>query len=336
MKKVLCFGEILLRLSPDPSGNWLNEHTMPAHMGGAELNVANALTLWDIDVAYCSAVPDNYMSKAIINNLSAKGIDMSKMIRSGKRIGIYYLAQGTDLKHAEVIYDRAYSSTAELQPGQINWNELLQGVSWVHFTAITPAIDKNLVAVCKEMLEVAGKKNITISVDLNYRSKLWQWGKQPIDVMPELAQYCDIIMGNIWAAERMLGTKIPEGLPNERQAYIDQALATSQEIVKRFPKCQQVANTFRLDREKNLEYYATLFTEGKLHVSQTHHAESIIDKVGSGDCFMAGLIYGNIHALPAQGLIDFAAAAAVDKMFVEGDATTSGVEKIMERVMTLQ
>ncbi len=334
MKKVLCFGEILLRLSPDTAGNWLKAQQMPTFLGGAELNVAHALARWDIDVAYSSALPDNYMSKSIISELKAKGIDMSRMQQCGKRIGIYYLAQGTDLKNAEVIYDRAHSSTADLQPGQINWNEVLKDVSWLHFTAITPAIDKNLVAVCREALETASKKNITISVDLNYRSKLWQWGRQPHEVMPELAQFCDVVMGNIWAAEKMLGIKIVEGFTTEKNECIEQAARTSQEIIKRFPKCKQVANTFRFDREKSLDYYATLYTGGKLYVSGMHNAHSIIDKVGSGDCFMAALIYGNIHALPEQGLIDFAAAAAVDKMFVEGDATTSGVEKIMDRVVT--
>lgn len=333
MKKVLCFGDILLRLSPDPAGNWLNDQSMPAFMGGAELNVANALARWEIPVAYFTAIPDNYLSKSIVTHLTEKGIDMSRCITHGSRIGIYFLAQGTDLKNSEVIYDRANSATAELRPGQVNWDEVLKDVTWFHFTAITPAINENMVALCKEALEAASKKNITISVDLNYRSKLWKWGRSPLEVMPALVEYCDVVMGNIWAAEMMLGITIGKEFVRDKEGYLEQARKTSAALIARFPRCKQVANTFRLDQGNYLDYFATLYGDGKLSVSDEHTASDIVDKVGSGDCFMAGLIYGNLRGLPDQGTISFAAAAAVDKMFIQGDATTSGVEDIMKRAM---
>lgn len=332
MKKVLCFGEILLRLSPDLPGEWLPKQMMPAFIGGAELNVANALARWKIPVAYCSALPDNYMSKEITRDLTAKGIDMSRMITAGNRIGIYFLAQGTDLKNAEVIYDRALSSTTTLKPGSINWNEVFEEISWFHFTAITPAISEDLALVCKEALEAASRKNITISVDLNYRSKLWKWGKPPAEVMPGLVEYCHVVMGNIWAAEMMLGIRIDGNFTREKDASLLQATKTSAELIKRFPLCRQVANTFRYDQGVSLQYYGTLYSGNRLFVSEEHQAADIVDKVGSGDCFMAGLILGNNNGYNAQEIIDFAAAAAVDKMFVVGDATTSGVEEVRKRV----
>jgi 2-dehydro-3-deoxygluconokinase len=333
MKKVLSFGDILLRLSPDVSGQWIDDHSMSVYIGGAELNVANALASWNVPVAYCSAAPSNYITTAMLEKLKSNGIDTSRMITSGDKIGIYFLAQGTDLKNAGVIYDRANSSTSILQPGQVDWEEKLNGISWFHFTAISPALSKSLSDVCKEVLEVARKKNITVSVDLNYRSKLWKWGKEPVEVMPELVQYCDVVMGNIWAIEMMLGLPIDSDFKKEKNICIKQAEKSSVEVMKKFPQCKQVANTFRFDNENSLQYYTTLYTKNGLTVSHEYTASNIVDKVGSGDCFMAGLIYGNLNNSTEQETLEFATAAAVDKMFIMGDATTASVEDIRKRLI---
>jgi 2-dehydro-3-deoxygluconokinase len=331
MKKVLSFGDILLRLSPDTQGKWISGQSMPVYLGGAELNVANALARWKIPVAYCSAAPDNYLTSAILNQLRENGIDTSRMITSGERIGIYYLAQGTDLKNTGVIYDRANSSTSQLKPGQVNWDEILKDISWFHFSAISPAISENLAMVCEEALKAAQAKGITISVDLNYRAKLWKWGKKPVDVMPQLVKYCDVVMGNIWAIENMLGIRMDENFRVEKDICVNQAAESSAALIKQFSKCRQVANTFRFDNGDKLNYYSTLYRDGKLTVSAEYTAEHIIDKVGSGDCFMAGLIYGNMNNHNDKDTLEFATAAAVDKMFVLGDATTSSVDDILKR-----
>ena len=331
MKKVLSFGDILLRLSPDTKGKWIREHSMPVYIGGAELNVATALARWEVPVAYCSAAPGNYLTSAIIEHLRTNGIDTSRMITSGDRIGIYYLAQGTDLKNAGVIYDRANSSTATLQPGQVNWDALLKDIAWFHFSAISPAISENLAMVCMEALEAAQAKGITTSVDLNYRAKLWKWGKEPVEVMPGLVKFCDVVMGNIWAIENMLGITIADDFRKEKDVCLAQAERSSIEVINRFPKCRQVANTFRFDNGDKLNYYTTLYSNGKTTVSGEYEAENIIDKVGSGDCFMAGLIYGNINELNDKEMLEFATAAAVDKMFITGDATTSSKDQVKAR-----
>ncbi|HVK97738.1 MAG TPA: sugar kinase [Flavisolibacter sp.] len=328
MSKVLCFGELLLRLSPQLNCEWIRQSSMPVFVGGAELNAATALGRWNIPVAYCTAVPDNYLSKEVVQHVQERNIDVSKIQYSGNRIGTYYLPQGADLKNAGVIYDRAYSSFAELQPGQIDWDTVLHDVTWFHFSAINPALNETAVAVCKEALEVASAKRITISVDLNYRAKLWQYGKAPGDVMPELVQYCDVLMGNIWAAEKMLNIPVSNDLANDKNVYLEASQQSSKEIMKNFPKCKQVANTFRFDSGDGVNYYATLFADNKLHVSQEHHTDYIVDKVGSGDTFMAGLIYGNYHQHQPQEIINFAAAAAFNKLFIKGDATTASVEEI--------
>jgi 2-dehydro-3-deoxygluconokinase len=328
MSKVLCFGELLLRLSPELNGTWLKQNSMPVFVGGAELNVATALAKWNVPVAYCTALPKHYLSEEIIAFLAEKSIGTDRIFFSGDRIGTYYLPQGADLKNAGVIYDRAYSSFWNLKPGQVNWDELLEGCSWFHFSAISPALNEQVAAVCVEAAQAASKKGITVSIDLNYRARLWQYGKSPEEVMPSLVEYCDVIMGNLWAEEKMLSIPVPVDLAQQKDAYLEQSAKTSEAIFKKFPKCRQVANTFRFDVGSGVRYYATLHDGRRMYVSNEHNTPRIVDKVGSGDTFMAGLIYGNYNHSTMQEIINFAAAAAFNKLFIKGDATTASVEEI--------
>jgi 2-dehydro-3-deoxygluconokinase len=328
MSKILCFGELLMRLSPVLNGEWIRQSTMPVFIGGAELNAATALAKWAIPVTYCTALPDHYLSNEIIAFVAQKGIETDKIQFGGNRIGAYYLPQGADLKNAGVIYDRAYSSFWELKPGQIEWDDILKDVSWFHFSAISPALNETVAAVCLEAVKAASAKGITVSVDLNYRAKLWQYGKAPHDVMPQLVEYCDVVMGNVWAEEKMLNIPVAANLADKKEAYLAQSLRTSEAVQKRFPKCKQVANTFRFDAGEGVHYYATLYNGQQIFVAPEQQTDYIVDKVGSGDTFMAGLIYGNHHNLAPQEIIDFAAAAAFNKLFIKGDATTSTVEEI--------
>lgn len=330
MKPVLCFGELLLRMSPLPAAQWIYDACMPVYIGGAELNVANALACWQIPVKYCTALPSNTLSADICNVLTATGIDVSPVHFSGNRVGIYYLTQGTDLKHAGVIYDRAHSSFSELQPGTIDWDKVLDNVNWFHFSAISPALNENIVAVCKEALEAASSKGITISVDLNHRAKLWQYGKQPAEIMPALVQYCDIIMGNIWSANALLGIQVDADIhaKKSKAAYLHHATETAQHIMQQHPKCKWVAQTFRFDHNDGIKYYTALNNVQQQYVSKEYYIETVQDKVGSGDCFMAGLIYGLYNQHPPQHIIDFAAAAAVGKMNEVGDATNQTIDMV--------
>ncbi|MDR3681080.1 MAG: sugar kinase [Flavipsychrobacter sp.] len=331
MKKVLCFGEVLMRISPLAGGGWIKQNNLPVYIGGAELNVATALACWNVPVQYCTAMPDNYLAKDIDTYIQQQGVDTTPVNWSGNRVGIYYLQQGADLKNAGVIYDRAYSSFYELKPGMINWDEILKDVSWFHFTAISPALNGKLPAVCKEALEAASAKGITISIDLNYRAKLWQYGKKPVDVMPELAQYCDVIMGNIWAANTLLGISIDKEVEvrHNKQSYIDHSTVTSEAIMKAYPRCKHVAHSFRFDHgDGGINYYTTLYTNNHLHVSKDYTIDKVTDKIGSGDCFMGGLIYGLYNNYTAEDVINFATAAAVGKLNEFGDATHQTVEQV--------
>ncbi|GAB4094025.1 PfkB family carbohydrate kinase [Flaviaesturariibacter terrae] len=330
MKKVLCFGELLLRLSPRLNGAWIAAHEMPVYIGGAELNVARALARWELPVGYCTALPPHSLADDVIAFVAEQGIDVAPIRRSGARIGTYYLPQGADLKNAGVIYDRAHSSFWELVPGNIDWDAVFEGVDWFHFSAISPALNAQVADVCLEAVMAASRKGITVSVDLNYRAKLWQYGKTPAAVMPELVQHCVVVMGNIWAEQQMLGIPVPAAIADNRDAYLEQSDRSSRAIFDRFPRCRQVANTFRFDEGDGIRYYATLHDGKGFYVSHEQQAGAIVDKVGSGDTFMAGLIYGNCQGWWPQEIIDFAAAAAFNKLFIFGDATTSTVDEIIK------
>ena len=336
MNKIVCFGELLLRLSPDAAGNWIQSGNMPVYVGGAELNVATALANWQLPVKYCTALPDNVLSQHLHTYLQQRRIDDSSIHQSGNRIGTYYLPQGSDLKHAAVIYDRAHSSFAQLKSGMIDWNNVLSDVSWFHFSAITPALNENLVAVCKEALEVATAKGITISVDLNHRAKLWQWGKKPYEVMPHLVEHCNVIMGNIWSAESLLNIPVDENVHAKagKENYLQHALQTAHQIMKTYPQCTTVAQTFRFDEEDGIRYYGTIDTGKKQYVSEEFSSQKITDKAGSGDCFMAGLIYGMKQNFSLQTTVNFAAAAAFGKLHETGDSTkqtAADVENIINK-----
>jgi len=337
--KVLSFGELLLRICPDIEQDWIEQHQLPFYVGGAELNVATALALWNVPSSYLSAIPQNAICEGIDSYLKRRNIDTSAMQWTGERLGIYYLPKGKDLKNAGVIYDRANSSFANLKVGSIDWEEIFADVKWFHFSAICPAISQDIADLCLDAVKTAQEKAIFVSLYLNYRAKLWKYGKTPKEIMPEIAKYCNLIMGNIWAAHQMLGTQLDDKFLTSSSGYqeedlLAQADRTSKEIISVNPICQYVANTFRFDyQSKGIKYYTTLFDKDSLIKSTEYTAEEILDKVGSGDCFMAGLIYGLYSNLSPQETLAFATLAAFDKLFIASDATTSTVEDIKNRMI---
>lgn len=300
---------------------------MQLYIGGAEANTATALAGWNVPVKYFTALPDNFMSRHVIDYLEYKGIYTSSILFSGNRVGVYYLERGADLK-GKMVYDRDHSSFSELKRGMVDWDKVLRDVEWLNLTAISPALNESVADVCLEALEAASKKGITISMDLNYRARLWKYGKQPTAIMPQLAAYCNVLMGNIWSANSLLGTAIDEHIHEKKskQAYLDHAKATSVELMNRFPNCKVVANTFRFDGANNdVRYYTSLFTEGEQYSSPEFTCQGVMDRSGSGDCFMAGLIYGFYNQNAPQQIVDYATAAAFGKLQERGDATGQDV-----------
>jgi len=330
VQKIVCFGELMLRLSPETGGKWIHNESITTHIGGAELNVATALANWNVPVKFCTALPDNYLSKEICTELERKKIDTSAINFSGNRIGVYYLPKGAELKSAGVIYDRAYSSFGELKPVMIRWNDVLKDCQWFHFSAINPALNANAVAVCKEALEIAAAKNIKISVDLNYRPKLWQYGKKPADIMPELVKHCNVIMGNLWAVESLLGigSPIKESAAKTKEELVAATGKSMLQLHKQYAKAETLSYTFRLDKE----YFAVLQHGPERAVSKTFEIKNIVDKAGSGDCFMGGLIYGLSHEHSTDEIINFAASAAVGKLGEKGDSSKQTIEQVKARI----
>ena len=334
MKKVICFGEILLRFSPTANGEWLNTGQMPVYLGGSELNVATALARWGVPVSYCTAMPDHFLSHDLMSELKRRNLNIDTIRLSGERLGSYNLAQGKDLKNRSVIYDREHSSFGRLKPGVIDWERALQGTSWLHFSAVSPALSENVAEVCEEALEAASRRKITVSIDLNYRSALWKQ-RNPQESMSKLLNHCDVVMGNIWSAHDLLGIPLDPALlrQNEPESCLQHAHQSAQTLLKRFARVKTVALTFRFDEgEKGIQYFASLYTAHHSAESPVLRSEEILDKVGTGDCFMAGLIYGLIHQLPEEDIILFASSAAFGKFFEIGDATRQDVRTIWERI----
>lgn len=331
MKKIFCFGELLLRMSPVLKRQWIYDEVIPVYIGGSELNVATALAGWGVPVQFVTALPDHYLSDEIIEELQARRIDTSAIHRLGNRIGTYYLPHGADLKGSGVIYDRAWSSFSELKPGIINWNEVLKECGWFHFSAISPALNENLAAVCHEALLAASKMGLIISIDLNFRAQLWRFNKTPKEIMHELVHHCDIIMGNIWAAESLLGIEalIKESTGKSQKQLADAAAESIMQLQLLYPKATALAYTFRQPND----YWAVLQHTRSMVTSRIYSVPGVVDKAGSGDCFMAGLIYGlNMKHAPTE-IINFAAAAAVGKLQEKGDATRQTIEQINTRIL---
>ena len=329
--KVFCFGEILLHYAPPLGTNYIDSHQMPFYLGGAELNVASALANWEMPVKYATAMPANFLAENIIGYLKKKNIDTSAIQFSGHRIGCFYLATGLDMKSAGVVYDRDNSSFASIQKGSIDWKEVLKDVHWFHFSAISAALTQNATDVCEEALIAATEMGIPISVDLNYRAKLWQYGKTPIEVMTRLVKYCTVLMGNLWAVEDMLGisSSIRSSLGSSNEELVKAAHKSMLALKEQFPLLNTMAYTFRLTDS----YFGIMFNKNNFYTSSTYTMNEVKNIVGTGDCFMAGLIYGIRHQHTPEEIINFAAAAAVGKLYELGDATEQSLEQIKKRML---
>lgn len=321
-ENILIFGELLLRFSSSEDQFISKNHTVSLFPGGSEANVAASLGQWKLPCSYVTCAPDNALAKSALNTLNELGADTSKTALQGDRLGLYFLLSANGLTSGQVVYDRKFSSFSMIRPGTIDWDSIMKDHTWFHWTALTPALNENTAIVCKEALVAAKKNGLKISVDLNYRNRLWDYGKEPIEVMPELVQYCDVIMGNIWAANKMLGTHVEENLNRDiiPEEYRVHGENSAQEIFKLFPNCRHVANTFRfMDNPKHNLFYGTYHTLDGNYISKIYETNEVVDRIGSGDAFMAGLIYGLVNQENAQNVIERATKSGYQKLFVKGD-----------------
>ena len=332
--KVVVFGEIMLRLSTPDYFRFSQVNRYNASFGGGEANVAVSLANYGMPVDFVSRMPDNDIAHACIMDLKRYGVGVDKIITGGNRMGIYFLETGAVSRGSKVIYDRAHSAISEIKPGMIDWDKTLHGADWFHWTGITPAISQGAADVCLEAIKTANKKEITVSCDLNYRKNLWKYGKSAREVMPEMVAGTDVILGNEEDAAMALGIK-PEGI-DVTKAHIEATAyeSVSRKIMKEYPRCKMVITTLRGSVNANHNTWAGVLWDGKnLYTSQQYQITHIVDRVGGGDSFMGGLIYGLMtYTSDTQKALEFAAAASCLKHTVHGDynqVTVQEVEKLM-------
>ena len=326
----------MLRLSTPGYLRFGQARSFDATFGGGEANVAVSLANYGIDAAFVSRMPDNDIARACLKDLRSYGVDTSGVIFGGDRLGIYFLETGAVARPGKVVYDRAGSSIATIQPGMIDWKRVFEGADWFHWTGITPALSQGAADVCLEAVRAANALGVTVSCDLNYRKKLWQYGKTAAEVMPALVEGCDIILGNEEDAEKVFGIK-PEGFDAAATGgAVDQGRFRSvgEQLMARFPRAGKVIITLRGSINANHNTWGGVLWDGRtLYESPRYDITHIVDRVGGGDAFMGGLIYG-LLTWPGDDrrALDFAVAASCLKHTVFGDynqVTVAEVEALM-------
>ena len=336
MNKVVTFGEIMLRLSPPGFLRFSQTNSFDVVYGGGESNVAVSLANYGVPVEFVTRLPKTDIGECALMEMRKRGVGTSHITYGGDRLGIYFLETGAVSRGSKVVYDRANSAMAEIESGMIDWYQVFDGASWFHWTGITPAISKSAADVCLEAVKIASDRGITISTDLNYRSKLWQYGGNREAIMTELTSYCDIILGNEEDAEMQFGIK-PEGLDITTQGHDIKAeafLSVCKQMMKKFPRAKKVITTLRGSLSASHNTWAGVLYDGKnMYESTQYQITDIVDRVGGGDSFMGGLIYGLLHyPNQDQKALDFAVAASCLKHTIKGDAnlvTIQEIEKLM-------
>ena len=327
MKKVVTFGEIMLRLAPPLYDRFVQCGEFQATYGGGEANVAVSLANFGLDAAYVTKLPKHEIGQAAVNSLRRFGVDTSKITRGGDRVGIYFLEKGANQRASKVVYDRANSSIATASQDDFDWDSIFENVDWFHFTGITPATSKSAAEICKIAAQKAKEKNITVSCDLNYRKNLWTKAEAQA-TMSEIVPFVDLCIANEEDAADVFGitssgTDVDGGKLNH-DGYVDVA----KQLVERF-NFKHVAITLResISASHN-NWSGMLYSGGKAHFSKKYEIRDIVDRVGGGDSFGAGLIYGLLSGMDSQSALEFAVAASCLKHSVEGDFNMVSVAEV--------
>ena len=326
MKRVITFGELMLRLAPEGYLRFLQSEKYQATFGGAEANVAVSLANYGIDVSFVSKLPEHEIGQSVVNSLRKFGVDTSLITRGGDRVGIYYCEKGASQRPSKVIYDRAYSAIAMAKQEDFDWDKIFENVGWFHFTGITPALSDGMAEICLTALKKAKEKGITVSCDLNFRKKLWSKEKAG-KVMGELCHYVDYCIANEEDAKDVFGIEADNsdiyGGKLDRDGYI----SVAKKLTDRF-NFKGVAITLRESKSANdNDWSGMLYTDGQAYFSKKYSIH-IVDRVGGGDSFGGGLIYSLISGKDSQSAIEFAIAASCLKHSIEGDYNLVTVKEV--------
>ena len=327
----------MLRLATPDYLRFSQATTLSATFGGGEANVAVSLANYGVDVEFVTRLPKNDIAAACVGELRKYGVGVNNIVYGGERLGIYFLETGAVARPSKVVYDRAHSSISTIEKGMIDWEKVFEGADWFHWTGITPAISASAAEVCLEACQAANRLGVTVSCDLNFRKNLWKYGKTAAEVMPALVECCDVILGNEEDAEKVFGIK-PEGFDvTATGGEVEQAAFESvcRQMMERFPRAKKVIITLRGSINANHNTWGGVLFDGeKLYASPRYDITHIVDRVGGGDSFMGGLIYGlREYQGDDQRALNFAVAASALKHTIYGDfnlVTVAEVENLMK------
>jgi 2-dehydro-3-deoxygluconokinase len=326
MGKVITFGEIMLRLAPVGYERFVQSKEFGAVYGGGEANVAVSLANYDKEAYFVTKLPKHEIGQAAVNELRRFGVNTDYIVRGGERVGIYYCEKGTSQRPSKVIYDRAHSAIAEAKRGEFDWKKIFDGAEWFHFTGITPALSEECAALTLEAVKAAKEAGVTVSVDLNYRKKLWSREKAG-QVMADIVKHCDVVIANEEDAEMVFGIKASEtditGGHLSDEGYKDVA----RQLVERFD-LKYVAITLRESFSATHNGWSGMLYDGKEFYKSKRYDMHITDRVGGGDSFGGGLIYGLTSGMDNQVSLEFAVAASCLKHTIEGDFNMVSVEEV--------
>lgn len=326
MGKFVTFGEIMLRLAPIGYDRFAQSKEFGVVYGGGEANVAVSLSNFGKDVYFVTKLPKHEIGQAAVNELRKFGVDTRHIARGGDRIGIYFCEKGAAQRPSKVVYDRANSAVSQAKMEDFNWQEIFEGAEWFHFTGITPAISDNCAEICMEAVKAAKEAGVMVSVDLNYRKKLWSTEKAG-KVMGELIKYCDVVIANEEDAEKVFGIKADATDITGGKLSDEGYKKVAKELVDRF-KLSSAAITLRESYSASDNGWSAMLYDGKEYYKSKKYDVHIVDRVGGGDSFAAGLIYGLTSRMDAQSALEFAVAASCLKHTVEGDFNMVSVEEV--------
>jgi 2-dehydro-3-deoxygluconokinase len=323
--KIVSFGEIMMRLSAQGFQRLAQAQQFDIHFGGSEANVTTALAHWGVSSAHVTSLPDHALGHKAANYFKQFDLDTSHIAFNGERIGIYFVEKGSGVRPTKVVYDRSHSSFSTAKPQTYPWETILANASWFHITGISPAISETAFLACLEACTLANKLGLKVSIDVGYRSNLWQWGKSPSEIMPQLVALAHTIVCSSWDSAAMFGL----GEPGQNFAEICALL------YKRFPNLQQILTTTRTQlsaSHNQLTGHLWQASTGQVLDSPTIDIPDIVDRIGGGDAFMAGYIYGVVKQMPAAQALHFAVAASVLKHTIEGDINQVSVAEVQNLV----
>ncbi len=329
--RVVCFGEIMLRLSTPGYERFVQCNSFDATYGGGEANVAVSLANYGVDACYVTKLPDNSIGDAALNHLRRYGVKTDYIVRGGERLGVYFLESGASQRPSKVVYDRAHSSISGIKPGEIDWDKAFEGAKWFHFTGITPALSDSAAEATLEAVKKAKQAGLTVSCDLNYRKKLWSTEKAS-RVMGELVKYVDVCIGNEEDAEKVFGIRAEGSDIVSAELSEEGYKEVARKLVERFG-LKMAAITLRESRSASDNGWSAMLHDGTGYYFSRKYDVHIVDRVGGGDAFAGGLIYALLNGYDSQKSVEFAAAASCLKHTIHGDfnhVTVAEVTSLMK------